>query len=175
MRQLGGASPRRVTDHEIRHRLRTAPGRFVTNDSNLLERNVGERAIAGALACHLAAQFPDHNVDVEYDRHGLERKSLNLPPACRGGGRKKVIPNIVIHRRVRTIQTYLPLRLRRKQTLSRARATEPSCALCVSNSGTKPVCCSMSLPAGPGAKGRKTKVEWTNRDPRTNTIKRQPR
>jgi hypothetical protein len=88
-----------MREREIRKRVETALEEFLSNESELLERNAGERAIAGILATYLATRFPDHDVDVEYDRHGLERKTLNLPPVCRGGGRKKVIPDIVVHRR----------------------------------------------------------------------------
>jgi hypothetical protein len=37
-------------------------------DSKLLVLNVSEQAIAAKLAQHLHSHFPDHDVDVEYNR-----------------------------------------------------------------------------------------------------------
>jgi hypothetical protein len=163
-----------VTDHEIRHLLRTALGRFVTNDSKLLERNVGERAIAGALARYIAGLFPDHNVDTQYDRHGLEPKTLNLPGMCRGGGPKRVVPDIVIHRRGTDDSNLLAVEIK-KETNTEPRDCDRAKLRGMRERFGYRAAVLLDVPAGPGAKGGKTKVEWTNRDPRTNTIKRQPR
>lgn len=68
-------------------------------DAGLLRRGVAERAIVAKLASYLAPLFRTYDVDVEYNRHGLDVKRLNLPISCRGGGRKRVYPDIVVHGR----------------------------------------------------------------------------
>jgi len=69
------------------------------NDALLLENNVAERAIAAKLAQYLVPYFPGHQVDVEYNRHGLESKKVDLPEYCRGGGKKLILPDVVVHQR----------------------------------------------------------------------------
>jgi len=65
-----------------------------TRDVFLLEHGTGERAIVAKLASYLALLFRGFDVDVEYNRQGLDpraSKELTLGPECRGGGRKKVV------------------------------------------------------------------------------------
>ena len=112
-----------MTNREIRRRLKTALASFVTKESELLERNAGEPAIATALVRYLAAVFPHHDVDPQYNRHGRDRKSLNLPPVCRGGGRRKVIPDIVIHRRDTDDSNLLVIEIK-KETNPESRACD---------------------------------------------------
>src|SRR5438876_8740359 len=92
--------------NELEGRLAKAIALLYRRDHLLLEYETGERAVAAKLACHLAALFPDQDVDVEYNRHGLDPKDLDLPSGCRGGGRRRVFPDIVVHRR-RTDKTNL--------------------------------------------------------------------
>jgi hypothetical protein len=46
-----------MREREIRKRVETALEEFLSNESELLERNAGERAIAGILATYLATRF----------------------------------------------------------------------------------------------------------------------
>src|SRR5437016_3684984 len=85
--------------NEVERRLEEAIGVLCGRDHLLLEYEVGERAVASKLACHLAPLFPDYDVDVEYNRHGLDPKDLDLPSECRGGGTHLIVPDIIIHRR----------------------------------------------------------------------------
>src|SRR5262245_58447390 len=84
---------------EISEKLQAALADLFNEDLELLQRNASERAIAARLAVHISRYFPEYHVDVEYDRHGLEIKKLNLPVECRGGGRRRVIPDLIIHER----------------------------------------------------------------------------
>ena len=93
--------PRGMTDLELRGRVQAALEKFLAVDGDLLERNAAERAMGACFANHLRLLFSDYHVDAEYDRHGFDSKALNLPPQCRGGGRRLVVPDIVIHRRGR--------------------------------------------------------------------------
>src|SRR5437899_3007394 len=84
---------------EIESRLREAVELLCDRDCLLLEYDVGERAVAAKLACYLAPLFPEHDVDVEYNRHGVDPKDLDLPLDCRGGGKKLIVPDVIVHRR----------------------------------------------------------------------------
>ncbi len=70
-------------------------------DSQLLAFDASERAICGALARHLAVHFPDHHVDVEYNRIGeqnLKRLSLIVDSDLK---ECSVFPDIIVHNRSR--------------------------------------------------------------------------
>ncbi len=85
--------------HDLQARLREPLKTLVIKDGVLLEYDAGEQAIAAKLACYLAPLFPDYDVDVEYNRHGLDPKVVELGQECRGGGEKRVVPDIIVHRR----------------------------------------------------------------------------
>ena len=68
---------------------------LLANEAFLLEADAAERAIAARLAAYLAPHFPKHQVDVEYNRHGLDPKVVNLPPNCRGGGARRIFPDVI--------------------------------------------------------------------------------
>ena len=55
---------------DVQRRLDAALGRLVREDKYLFENNLGERCIAARLAMYLQAEFPEHNVDAEYNRDG---------------------------------------------------------------------------------------------------------
>jgi|SRR3989339_25690 len=88
---------------------------FLEKDSELLRKGVCERAIAHKLAEHLQKQFngtSPYNVDCEYNRiQGKTSliKTLGLDP----DSRKKVFPDIVVHKRGRN-KNLLVLELKKK-------------------------------------------------------------
>lgn len=86
---------------EIKSRLEKAVTLFMDDQKQLLELDVNERALGATLA-HLFVRelFPDHKVDAEYNRVGLDGspKRLNLPLKC-GGENTPVYPDIVVHHR----------------------------------------------------------------------------
>lgn len=88
-----------MNQHQVKARVRRALRSLFVNDRALLERNAAERAIAARLAVHLAPLFPSHDVDVEYNRQGLDPKDVTFPPNCRGGGKKLIVPEIIVHHR----------------------------------------------------------------------------
>jgi len=151
--------PRRMRKREVKKAVQTALQSIVDKDSDLLERNAGERAIAGRLAIYLAAVFPDHDVDVEYDRHGLDRKTLDLPPVCRGGGRRKVIPDIVVHRRGTDDSNLLAIEIK-KETNAESRECDRAKLRGMRDQLHYRVSVLLDVPEGPGAGDRKIRVEW---------------
>lgn len=148
-----------MTKGEIKKRVSAALTRLVATDSTLLEHNASERAIAGALATHLGALFPDYHVDVEYNLHGLDRKALDLPPTCRGGGRRMVIPDIVVHRRGVDEHNLLAVEMK-KETNKQSRDCDRSKLRGMLQQLHYQAAVFLDLPAGPGAATRKAKVEW---------------
>jgi hypothetical protein len=88
-----------MDERSLTRRLKAALASLFARDGHLLEYAAGERAVAAKLAAYLTPLFRGYDVDVEYNRHGLDPKALNLPADCRGGGRRRVFPDIIIHRR----------------------------------------------------------------------------
>jgi hypothetical protein len=148
-----------MVQKDIRKRFEKALGHMLSDDIDLLERNAAERAIGGRLAAHLSVLFPDHNVDVEYDRHGLKPKAVELPPFCRGGGRKRVIPDIVVHRRGIDTENLLVVELK-KETNREPRDCDRAKLRALREQLGYQAAVFVDLPAGSGAKGRAVTVEW---------------
>jgi hypothetical protein len=65
-----------LTRAEIRSRFDRALGRFMALDKHLLEADVSERAITHRLGMYLQDEFPNQNVDCEYNRNGKGPKTL---------------------------------------------------------------------------------------------------
>lgn len=88
------------SEEDIRKRTMIALGVLQKNDSFLLKEGVHERSIAHKLAEYLQQQFPDWNVDCEYNRKGVETKKLNGIEECEEHRKtEKVYPDIIIHER----------------------------------------------------------------------------
>jgi len=60
-----------------------------------LEHAVHERSITHILAEYLQREFPDYNVDCEYNKHGLDVKKL--PRQCQGSNKDNIFPDITVH------------------------------------------------------------------------------
>jgi len=88
---------------DVRRRLDAALERVVREDSYLFEHNLGERCIAARLAMYLQQEFPEHQVDVEYNRDGDVPKHLGLDDRCANyvdeDGQVLVVPDVIVHRR----------------------------------------------------------------------------
>jgi len=87
----------------VRARLDAALERLVELDAYLFENNLLERCIAARLAMYLQHEFPDHHVDVEYNRDADIPKRMGLPEECANDidehGRSLVVPDVIVHRR----------------------------------------------------------------------------
>lgn len=92
-----------MTGPEILERLEKGIALLNTIDRYLLENDLSERCIASRLAMYLQPLFPEHSVDVEYNRAGVIPKRLNLPDECANfqdaEGRSLVVPDIIVHTR----------------------------------------------------------------------------
>ena len=87
---------------DVRHRILNAIVNLYRYDKELLEVNANERSITHKLAEHLQREFPQWNVDCEYNRLGRDVKKLNLnfgsiqPDDLEA---KTVFPDIIVHHR----------------------------------------------------------------------------
>ena len=97
--------------------LEDALRRIVCDDRHLLENDLSERCIAARLAMYLQQVFPEHSVDVEYNRDGADPKMLNIPEGCANyhdrRGRAFVVPDVIVHRRGRNGPNLLVLELKK--------------------------------------------------------------
>jgi hypothetical protein len=88
---------------EITKVVESAVSRLVEEQPLLLELDVAERSLSHHLALYLAQGVPaEYDVDVEYNRHGIDPKRLDLPPreACdRELRATTVFPDILVHKR----------------------------------------------------------------------------
>jgi hypothetical protein len=72
-------------------------------DADLLDINVNERSISHKLAEYLQLEFPEWNVDCEYNRKMLNRKTLNISYTDitdEDIEAKTIYPDIIVHHRL---------------------------------------------------------------------------
>ncbi|WP_156915952.1 hypothetical protein [Desulfatirhabdium butyrativorans] len=67
---------------------------LLERDGLLLTTDANERTISAQLACYLKQALPEWDVDVEYNRQGLDPKKIGI-----GGSTELVYPDIIVHRR----------------------------------------------------------------------------
>ena len=77
---------------EMRRIVSEAIAEFAKYDSDLLHLHVNERSIAHRLAIYIECRIAKWNVDCEYNRD-LSK------PKMRQSDKKKIIPDIIVHRR----------------------------------------------------------------------------
>lgn len=111
----------------VEARLAKALRQLDEHDRHLLENDLSERCIASRLALHLQAEFPDHHVDVEYNRADDIAKRV---PVSRGCDRRQnresdplAVPDLIVHRRGPTGPNVLVLELK-KTTNPESRACD---------------------------------------------------
>ncbi len=88
---------------ELERRVIGAAGSLLAHDAYLLTCDLNERTITHKFAEHLQREFPEWDVDCEYNRDHHDPKRLNLPPRHDISGddlhAKTVFPDIIIHKR----------------------------------------------------------------------------
>lgn len=68
-----------MEEDEIAEVIATAIARFYAQDHDLVIRNAGERALTDRIARYIEDQVQGYAVTVEYDRHGVDPKAIDLP------------------------------------------------------------------------------------------------
>jgi len=93
-------------DPDLTHaekRILEAANHLLKDDSYLFTCDLNERSITHKFAEHLQREFPDWEVDCEYNRDHHEPKRLDLPPrhdiSSDDLDAKTVSPDIIIHKR----------------------------------------------------------------------------
>jgi len=83
---------------EIQEKVHISLGVLFKSDSFLLEAGVHERSIAHKLAEYLQDEFPDWNVDCEYNKKGRDNKILDGIRECSEQKKTdKIYPDIIVH------------------------------------------------------------------------------
>ena len=91
-----------ANDAEVFRRLQSAVETLIDRDRYLLEKDVNERSISHKLACYLALEFSEWDVDCEYNRNHDNAKTLDLYPEqikSDDANGTTVFPDIIIHKR----------------------------------------------------------------------------
>lgn len=88
---------------EIERRIVLAVDALLAHDCYLLTSDSNERSITHKFAEHLQGEFPDWDVDCEYNRDRHDPKRLELPPrqniSSDDLNAKTVFPDIIVHQR----------------------------------------------------------------------------
>lgn len=91
-----------MNQDEVRGHLERAVQRLLDRDRELLARDVNERSITHRLAMYLQDEFPDMDVDCEYNRRDFDVKRLGFYPrdtATNDTDARTVFPDIIVHKR----------------------------------------------------------------------------
>lgn len=94
--------PERLSGKDIRKHIERAYQMLIKKDKYLLEVDANERSITHRLAIYLELEFPEYNVDCEYNRNGIDPKRLigfkeQIDSDDENG--TTVYPDIIIHHR----------------------------------------------------------------------------
>ena len=82
------------SDRKFASVVANAIQQLLDRDGQLLAADANERTICAHLACYLKSLFPEWAVDVEYNRHGLDPKTIGVDEYA-----EYVYPDIIIHQR----------------------------------------------------------------------------
>ncbi|EFH9396399.1 TPA: hypothetical protein ACM380_004227 [Escherichia coli] len=86
--------------HTVEESTRAAINELLRNDAHLLITDNSERAIANRLGRYLENNFPEWDVDCEYNRNGDAVKRLIYAVEPNGNASERdVIPDIIVHHR----------------------------------------------------------------------------
>lgn len=91
-----------LSERDVRDRLDAAYRELIDQDRYLLEVDANERSLTHKLAEHLQRQFPDWNVDCEYNRKNALPKRLHgvkQVVSTEDTDGTTVFPDIVVHKR----------------------------------------------------------------------------
>ncbi|MEW8616005.1 MAG: hypothetical protein AB2614_01185 [Candidatus Thiodiazotropha endolucinida] len=86
---------------------------LLANDAVLFQNDTAERAITAKFACYIQEQFPDWDVDCEYNRNfnGIKRLKEICNPSNNEYG-ATVYPDITVHRRM-TSENFLVIEVKK--------------------------------------------------------------
>jgi hypothetical protein len=143
-------------DASVKAVVGEAVEQLFAKEAFLLEADVAERTVAARLAVYLEPHFPQHQVNVEYNRHGLHPKRLKLPAY---GGEKLILPDVVVHRQGHDENNLLVIQVK-KETNNESREYDRAVIAGMKQDYGYMWGVLIDLPAGPGATNRKAHLEW---------------
>jgi hypothetical protein len=114
-----------VNREDLKKHVDKAISQLLEKDSYLLIHDVNERSISHRLAMYLTDEFPDHDVDCEYNRNRGEPKRLDLLLSYI---RKRTVPitdtkartaypDIIVHRRGSNVENLLVIEIKKTSTV----------------------------------------------------------
>ena len=86
---------------DVEAKIHQAINELLKQDNPLLQFDVNERTLSHQLAIHIKKEFPDWDVDCEYNRNHDDIKRLKLPRkkvASDDTFAQTVFPDIIVHR-----------------------------------------------------------------------------
>jgi hypothetical protein len=91
-----------MTRTDVAERLQRAIQKLTDRDLELLRRDVNERSITHRLGTYMQEEFPEWDVDCEYNRKDFNAKKLDFYPnqsATDDTDARTVFPDIIVHKR----------------------------------------------------------------------------
>jgi hypothetical protein len=117
-----------LDEAEVIHRVKVALTGFFEKDHELLHVDASERSISHKLAEQLQGQFPEFNVDCEYNRHRDDVKRLNFyddeAVSPKDTEARTVFPDIVIHERGHDEKNLLVVEIKKSTNRNRNKDIE---------------------------------------------------
>ena len=116
-----------VVSREVREHLEARPPgravvaaleRFFASDEHLLRVDANERSISFRFGMHLQAELPEHHVDCEYNRTGVDPKRIDhlfLQTDIADTDGKTVFPDVIAHIRGHK-QNYLVIEFKKSSS-----------------------------------------------------------
>ncbi|SLJ91208.1 hypothetical protein [Novosphingobium mathurense] len=86
-----------MNEQAIKETLSAAVATLQNEEAAILAFDVGERTICACLAGILKRAFDRHSVHVEYNRHGVFPKEIELPDGAGELTDRRVFPDIIVH------------------------------------------------------------------------------
>lgn len=86
-----------MDEQTIKETLSAAVATLQNEEAAILAFDVGERTICACLAGILKRAFDHHSVHVEYNRHGVSPKEIELPDGAGELTDRRVYPDIIVH------------------------------------------------------------------------------
>lgn len=103
---------------EPRERVMNAIEKLLKKDKYLLRADVNERSITHRLGMYLQDEFPDYDVDCEYNRNGIDPKRIGYPETTETNDSegRTVFPDIIVHKRGNNDSNYLVVEVKKSNS-----------------------------------------------------------
>jgi hypothetical protein len=87
-----------MDEQTVKDTMLAAIATLQQEEATILQFDVGERTICASLAAILKRAFVHHSVHVEYNRHGIYPKEIELPDGAGELTEKRIFPDIIVHK-----------------------------------------------------------------------------